>query len=76
MLSSSDLRFLSNEMNISLGEVGFLLWKNETKDIQQIIVKILNEEREFQKNNDSRFNPDRRDMADNLLIEFLSSLKL
>ena len=76
MLSSSDLRFLANEMNITFGEVGFLLWKNETKEIQQAIINILNEENEFNKNNDSRFNPDRRKTAEGILAEFLSQLKL
>lgn len=75
MMSSSEFRFLADEMNISMGEVGFLFWKNETKEIQRTIVKILNEEREFEQNQDSRFNPAREEMAKNILIGFLASLK-
>ena len=76
MFSSSELRFLADEMNISIGEVGFLFWKNETREIQRTIINIINQENEFNENNDSRFNPDRRGKAEDILAEFLAQLKL
>jgi hypothetical protein len=76
MQGDNQYRFLSKEMGLPLGDIGFRFFTNDTKEIQQVVTNILNEEREFKKNNDSRFNPDRRDMAEKIMIDILSSLGL
>jgi hypothetical protein len=75
-VKDNKLRFLAREMGLTLGDVGFMFFMKETKDIQRVATSILNEEREYEKNNDSRFNPDRRDMAEKILTDILSSLEL
>ena len=71
-MAKSELRFLSEEMGMSLGDVGFMLWMNDTKEIQRVLVKILEEERELKKTNDIRFNPERQDMAEVILADLIA----
>ena len=71
-MAKSELRFLSEEMGMSLGDVGFMLWMNDTKEVQRVLVKILDEEREFKKTDDIRFNPERQDMAEVILADLVS----
>ena len=75
-MQDNKLRFLAREMKLTLGDVGFMFFMNETKEIQQAATNILNEEREYEKTNDSRFNPARRDMAEKILADILPSLGL
>ena len=75
-MAKSELRFLSDEMGMPLGDVGFMLWMNDTKEVQQVLVKILDEEREFKKTDDIRFNPERQDMAEVILVDLVSQIIL
>ena len=72
----SDIRFLSNEMGIDLADVGMAFYFNETKEIQQAVVKILDEERDFKKNNDVKYNPERQKQAESILVDIIAQMQL
>ena len=73
MQGENQLRFLAREMGLTLGDVGLMIFTKKTTEIQKAAINILNEEREYEKVNDSRFDPIRRDMAENVLNDILSS---
>jgi len=70
----SDAALLAEEMGISLADLGFMYFMNDTKEVQKALVGILEEERGYEKSNDSRFNPERKDMADRMLIDIIAIL--
>ena len=73
MFRKNEIEFLAHEKGVGTTDIHFLMFKEETKELMELCVEIAKEERAFKKANDSRFNPERLDMADNISAEFLSS---
>ena len=74
MFKQADMEFLAREKGVGTTDIHFQMFLNENKELMDLCVKAAKEEREFKKSNDSRFNPERLDLAERSLAEFLSQL--
>ena len=69
-----NIQFLAREKGVGTTDILFSMFCNEHKELADLCAKIASEERELKKTGDSRFNPERLEMAESIIIDFLSSL--
>ena len=69
-----DIIFLAREMGVGTTDILFLMFCNETQEMMDLCVKISKEERELKKSGDSRFDPERLEMADYVIADFISKV--
>jgi hypothetical protein len=74
MFTNKDTEFLAREKGVDTTDITMQLYFNEDKELMDICVQVAKEERGLRSANDIRFNPERLDMAESVLAEFLRQL--